>query len=69
MSWWKDAGAADTRWEVEDGERLRRSCGKADGGTGTGVARRGGRGRKGDAQSWKKGEEPGLWLLLKLKRQ
>lgn len=30
MSWWRDAGVADTRWEVEDGDRLRRSCGKAD---------------------------------------
>lgn len=32
MSWWRDAGVADTRWEVEDGDRLHRSCGKADGG-------------------------------------
>ncbi len=35
ISWWRDAGVADTRWEVEDGDRLRRSCEKADGGVGT----------------------------------
>lgn len=33
MSWWKDAGDADTCWEVEDSDRLRRSYGKADGRT------------------------------------